>query len=297
MDTSVPVISGEELAAVHSHLDNWTKLFNSNSSNLKTLTLLNWFSWTKPMQLTLTTTGIDSLINPLLLEPTTPKDRAIRRLIDTRVISLIRGYINAEVQRRVDEKGLFSSTLHFWTVLSECFINQPILRRIGHFEQAIGMVFLPNRDDNHLILDRIMQEAEITFMGRPFTERDLAAIGAIRALKEHFGDDHNTFVRRGIYDIDEIRAHIIAIDNQTRLSREAVARQRGTRFIHRPPRANPAIEDNALAAVETTTRPCCHCGDDRHAGPGCHRKHGFPDEILARIKSERHTTGGRSTLR
>lgn len=248
-DHGPTTLTGEELATLNAALTDYTKLFNSNAGGMKDLTLLTWFQWNKPMKLVLTSTGLDTLIDPRVSNPTDVKEIEYKRLLDKRIISLIRSHINAEVLRRVDEKAPFISTLHFWTVLTECFTSQSMMRRIGHFEQAIGMAFRPNRDDNHLIVDRIIQESEIAMNGGFLTERELASVGCVRAFGKHFPDDRSHFERRGIADLDEIRAHVLAMDNQVRMTREAGDRERGGRFVPHH-RANPAIDEVFAATVD-----------------------------------------------
>lgn len=151
------------------------------------------------------------------------------------------------------------------------------------------MAFKSNRDDNHLIVDRIIQESEIAMNGGFLTERELASVGCVQAFGKNLPENCSHFERKGIADLDEIRAHVLAMDNQVRMTREASDRERGTCFVPHH-RANPAVDEVFAAVVDENARPCGHCGDDRHSGRKCHRKHGCPDEVLARMRA--HNTGG-----
>lgn len=112
---NVSLLSREELAALNAQLTDITKLFNSIVSNIKDLMLNSWFQWDRPMRLILTSTGIDTLIDPRIPTPTEAKNQEYKSLLDKHIIALIHSHINVKVLRCADKKGPFLSTLHFWT--------------------------------------------------------------------------------------------------------------------------------------------------------------------------------------
>lgn len=172
-----------------------------------------------------------------------------------------------------------------------------MMQRLSHFKHTIRIVFKPNHDDSHLVLDRIIQQSKIAMNGGFFLEKELLVVGCVRAFGKYFPEERSQFERKGIADIDKIRAHVVVMDNQVQMAREANERERGTWYVAHPC-ANPVVNEAFAVVNKTNTQPCCHCGDEHHAGPDCHSKYGCPEDILARFRAERQggsCSGNRNT--
>lgn len=114
---------------------------------------------------------------------------------------------------------------------------------------------------------------------------ELASVGCVRAFGKHFPKDYIHFEKKSIADLDEIRVHVQAMDNQVRMTREASDREQGGHFIPHH-RANPTTDEVFAVIVNEKTKPCGHCGDTRHTGQECLCKHRCLEEVLARIRAQ-----------